>query len=158
MAQLVEQLIRNQQVAGSNPASSSKSQRTDKSLSSGFLSCLSVARNGSVRTLTRNLMGAFQGLYLIYFMVSVQNGLKLMQLTKLSGFSVVLLSILTLGIFSLVWQWNVGKSLKNLRAGDCRVICLILSLLIFGILINPLIIQGKINRYNKEKQQKPRYA
>ena len=53
MAQLVEQLIRNQQVAGSNPASSSKSQRTDKSLPLGFLSCLSVARNGAVRTLTR---------------------------------------------------------------------------------------------------------
>lgn len=104
------------------------------------------------------LMGAFEGLYLIYFMVSVQNGLKLMQLTKLSGFSVVLLSIITLGIFSLVWQWNVGKSLKSLGTGDCRVVCLILSLLVFGILINPLIIQGKINRYNKEKQQQLRHA
>ncbi len=66
MAQLVEQLIRNQQVAGSNPASSSKSQRTDKSLSSGFLSCLSVARNGAVRTLTRKrqvLPGAPYGVW-----------------------------------------------------------------------------------------------
>ena len=66
MAQLVEQLIRNQQVAGSNPASSSKSQRTDKSLSSGFLSYLSVARNGAVRTLTRKrhvLPGAPYGVW-----------------------------------------------------------------------------------------------
>ena len=66
MAQLVEQLIRNQQVAGSNPASSSKNRVTDISLPLGFLSYSSVARNGAVRTLTRKrqvLPGAPYGVW-----------------------------------------------------------------------------------------------
>lgn len=99
-------------------------------------------------------MGAFQGIYLIYFMGSVQNGLKTLRMKKMGAVITILLSIITLGLYSFVWQWNTCTSLKKLGCGDCRFTCLILSLLIIGIIINPLIIQGRINYYFKQINRK----
>lgn len=94
-------------------------------------------------------MGAFHGIYLIYFMGSVQSGLKFLHMTKVSAVITILLSIITFGIYSFIWQWNTCTALKKLGTGDCRVICLIFSLLIIGIIVNPFIMQGKINHYEK---------
>lgn len=99
-------------------------------------------------------MAALNGIYLIYFMVSVQNGLKNLKMTKMNTAFTILLSIITLGLYSLVWQWNTCTSLKKLGCGDCRFTCLILSLLIIGIITNPFILQGKINYYCKKVNRK----
>lgn len=92
-------------------------------------------------------MCAFHGIYLIYFMGSVQSGLKTMKMTRIGAFTTILLLIFTIGIYSLIWQWNTCTSLKKLGCGDCRFSCLVFSLLIIGIIINPFILQGKINFY-----------
>ena len=99
-------------------------------------------------------MGMFQVIYLMYFIGSVQNGLKTLRMTNMSALITILLSIITLGLYSLVWQWNTSTSLKKLGCGDCRFVCLILSLLIIGIIINPFIIQGKINYYYEKVNRK----
>lgn len=71
-------------------------------------------------------------------------------MTRMNPAVTILLSIITIGIFSLVWQWNTCASLKKLKCGDCRAIYLLLSLLLIGFIINPFIIQGKINYYREK--------
>lgn len=44
-------------------------------------------------------------------------------MTRMNPAVTILLSIITIGIFSLVWQWNTCTSLKKLKCGDCKVIC-----------------------------------
>lgn len=100
------------------------------------------------------LMGILEGLYHIFWTISTQNetneelkkqGLEIKKLDKLSGWMVVLLSFLTLGIFGIVWQIYMCKKLVRLGGVDKTVPVVVLLCLIFGIIFNPLIIQGAIN-------------
>ncbi len=100
------------------------------------------------------LMGILEGLYHIFWTIRTQNetneelikqGLEIKKLDKLSGWMVVLLSFLTLGIFGIVWQIYMCKKLVRLGGVDQTVPVVVLLCLMFGIIFNPLIIQGAIN-------------
>lgn len=91
------------------------------------------------------LMEILRVIYLFYWQCSVQNEVRRATQHGVGGGVTVFLSIITLGIYAIVWQWKTCKSLHKLGCTDRSVICLIFSLLIIGIIVNPLIIQGQIN-------------
>ncbi|MDE6302371.1 MAG: DUF4234 domain-containing protein [Clostridia bacterium] len=86
-------------------------------------------------------------IYLLYWIGSIQSDIHLQspQDNKVSGGVAVLLTILTFGLYGFVWQWKVCEHIKRQGGGDLRVITLVLSILIFGVILNPFIIQGSIN-------------
>lgn len=91
------------------------------------------------------LMGGLQGLYLLYWIASVQNEIKRCSETKLGGFLTVVSIIVTFGIYYFVWQWKTCKFLRSCGAADNSVATLVLSFLFIGIIVNPLIIQKAVN-------------
>lgn len=95
------------------------------------------------------LMGALEGVYLIYWIVDIQVDIKdNLKKSKCGGGLTIFLIFITLGIYYFIWQWNICKLLKLYGAGDKRVITLILSIFLIGMIINPLIIQSSINSLN----------
>lgn len=85
------------------------------------------------------------GIYLCYWMASVQNGIKARESEEMNGILWLILSLATLGIGFLIWQWRTCTWLKNRGCRDLRIGTLILSLLLIGLLINPFLIQNQIN-------------
>ena len=92
--------------------------------------------------------------YLLYWVYSVQTetnhqlvlrGLKRKGLDKLSGGVVVLFSILSLGIFAVVWQFYMCAKIKRLGGKNIYVSITILTILFIGVIFNPLTIQRELN-------------
>ena len=98
------------------------------------------------------LIGWFRILYLIIWMISIQNFLKRTKKSSIGGGITLLLMIITIGLYSFIWQWKTCKSLKSLGAQDNSVVTLILLILVIGIIINPLIIQSSINNIKNFQQ------
>ena len=94
------------------------------------------------------LLTAFRGFYILYWVASVQNEIVRNERKGLSGGLTVLLILCTFGLYSFIWQWKACGILKKQGASDRRIITLVLGILIVGILINPLIIQGELNNLN----------
>ncbi len=93
-----------------------------------------------------NTLGIF---YMLYWIASIQDGFKYRtKQSTASGVTVVVFIILTLGLYCIIWQWKACRNLKALGANDNRVLTLILSLLLIGIIVNQLIIQSSINSLN----------
>lgn len=86
------------------------------------------------------------GMYHLYWVGSIQSSLVKKRLSKMPSFFVIILTIFTLGIYGIIWQWKLCSILKTLNGEDKRICTLILNLLFIGLLISPLIIQGQINR------------
>ena len=99
------------------------------------------------------LIYIFDIIYLFYWLCSVQSGIDNDKDYKnsINVWVTVLLIIGTLGLYILVWQWLTCNYLKQKGGSDVRLITLILSLLIIGLIINPLIIQGQINKVLKKQ-------
>ena len=55
------------------------------------------------------------------------------------------ISVLTCGIYLLVWQYLAGKRLAKLGAEDRSIIYLILGLVGIGSIINPFLMQHQAN-------------
>ena len=102
------------------------------------------------------LMGNLQGLYVLYWMLSVNDDLPSESVrTKSRGMHMLLLFV-TLGIYGLIWQWRVCRYLREKRCRDLRVLTLILSFCCgIGILLNPLLIQKEINSLIPDFRIKP---
>lgn len=96
------------------------------------------------------LMGYFNGLYHLYWQFSIQRDIKRVDTRELGPGLTLFLTIVTCGIYYLVWQWKVCSFLKENGQCDRRVGCLVLSILFIGIIVNPLLIQGDINRLLRE--------
>ena len=101
------------------------------------------------------LMGQLGGWYTLYWMCSVQNetnkqlfllGKNKKGMDNLSGGLVVLYSILSLGIFAIVWQFYMCAKIKKLGGRNIYAPIIIMSILFIGIIANPLIIQGELNK------------
>ena len=101
------------------------------------------------------LMGQLGGWYALYWMCSVQNetnkqlfllGKNKKGMDNLSGGLVVLYSILSLGIFAIVWQFYMCAKIKKLGGRNIYAPIIIMSILFIGIIANPLIIQGELNK------------
>ena len=95
------------------------------------------------------LMGAFRGLYNLYWQFSVQQDIQRRNPKELAPGLTLFLTIVTFGIYYLVWQWKTCLFLKNNGQCDRRVSCFVFSILMIGLIINPLLIQGDINRLLK---------
>lgn len=95
------------------------------------------------------LMHALMGVYILYWICDVQNGIKYrINTARIGGGLTILLMIITLGLYGFIWQWKVCSDLKSIGRQDIRVVTLILSILLIGIVINPLVIQSSINSTN----------
>lgn len=95
------------------------------------------------------LLGALEIFYLFYWICDVQNSIRYYtKKSSIGGGLTVFLMIITLGLYGFIWQWNICKELKTISGRDKRIITLILSVLLIGIVINPLIIQSSINSMN----------
>ena len=101
------------------------------------------------------LMGQLGGWYTLYWMCSVQNetnkqlfllGKNKKGMDNLSGGLVGLYSILSLGIFAIVWQFYMCAKIKKLGGRNIYAPIIIMSILFIGIIANPLIIQGELNK------------
>ena len=99
------------------------------------------------------LIGGLQGAYLFYWLLSVQGDIRREKGSGIGGCLTFLLILFTFGIYLFFWQWNVCSYLKEQNGEDKRVVTLILSLLVFGVIINPLIIQGQINRVIDDRKK-----
>lgn len=87
--------------------------------------------------------------YLFYWICDVQNGIRYyIKKSNIGGGLTVFLMIITLGLYGFIWQWNTCKHLKSICGKDKRIITLVFSVLLIGIVINPLIIQSSINSMN----------
>ena len=104
----------------------------------------------------RNRFGIFLLMYLagpIYYCIwasEIQNSRRA-EGRALTGGMTVLLLLLTFGFYHIIWQWRTCAWLRRKTGHGRRIITLILSLLFIGWIINPLVIQGQINRYLKRK-------
>ena len=85
-------------------------------------------------------------IYHIYWSSSINKARRLEQ-PAMRYIFVLLLAPFTLGISYLVWQWKTAAWLGTKTGSDRRVVTLILSLLLVGAIINPLILQSDINKY-----------
>ncbi|MBE7081431.1 MAG: hypothetical protein E7372_02590 [Clostridiales bacterium] len=92
------------------------------------------------------------GVYLLYWVGSIQSSLVKKNLSKTPSFLIITLTVFTLGIYGIIWQWKLCSILKTLNGEDKRICTLILNLLIIGLIFSPLIIQGQINRICENNQ------
>ena len=92
------------------------------------------------------------GVYLLYWLGSIQSSLIRKNLSKITSFLTIILIIFTLGIYGIIWQWKLCSILKALNGEDKRICTLILNLLFIGLIFSPLIIQGQINRICENNQ------
>lgn len=105
------------------------------------------------------LIDCLEIFYLFYWISSVQDELKFdsQNNIKLDGAATVILIIVTLGIYYFIWQWKTCKILSTYGTKNQSVLTLILSILIIGMIINPLIIQSSLNsiqdNYNLDGNQ-----
>ena len=108
-------------------------------------------RNRWIMLFLMHQLGPF---YMLYWMNSVQNetnsqlyslGLQNKGLDKLSGGLVVLFSILSFGIFAIVWQFYMCAKIKRLGGKNIYVSITILTILFIGVIFNPLTIQRELN-------------
>ena len=86
------------------------------------------------------------GIYHIYWH-SKLNSERRKEQPALRYLFVMLLVPVTLGISFFVWQWKTVDWLGTKTGADRRVLTLILSILLVGFLINPLVLQSDINKY-----------
>ena len=91
------------------------------------------------------LFHAFGGWYNLYWIYSVQNEVRKIEGKGKDGFMEAVLCFVTFGVYAFVWQWKVCGILKKQGAKDLRILTLILGICLFGIIINPLIMQGQMN-------------
>lgn len=96
--------------------------------------------------------GGLAGVYLLYWVGSIQSSLIRKNLSKMPSFFIIVLIIFTLGIYGIIWQRKLCSILKTLNGEDKRICTLILNLLFIGFIISPLIIQGQINRIYENNQ------
>lgn len=95
------------------------------------------------------LIEIFRIVYLLVWIYSIQSDMKYrLQKSQISGGLTIFLMIITLGIYGIVWQWNICKQLESIGGTDKRIITLIFSIFLFGIIINPLLIQSSVNSIN----------
>ena len=86
------------------------------------------------------------GIYHIYWSSSINKARRLEE-PAMRYIFVLLLAPITLGISYLVWQWKTAAWLSTKTGTDRKVLTLVLSLLLVGAIVNPLILQGDINKY-----------
>ena len=86
-----------------------------------------------------------KGIYDWYWISSVQNEVCRNERKGLSGFATVLLTIFTMGIYAIVWQFKTSAILRKQGAEEKRIKMAICALFLIGIVVNPLIIQGQLN-------------
>lgn len=101
------------------------------------------------------LMYIFEIIYILYWICSVQKGIYMekacVNQSDVNSMLTLLLIIGTFGLYYFVWQWLTCDYLKREGAEDFRILTLLLSILLIGIIVNPLLIQGQINKVVKEK-------
>lgn len=98
------------------------------------------------------LMALLKGPYDLYWISSVQNEVRRNEKKGMSGFLTSLLVFCTLGLYSIVWQFKTSGILKKQGAKEKRIKMAIFALLIIGIIVNPLIIQGQMNYLEKRNR------
>lgn len=86
-----------------------------------------------------------------YWISSVQNEVRRNERKGLSGALTVLLVICTLGVYSVVWQFRTSGILKKQGAHEKRFMMAIFAVLLIGVFVNPLIIQGQINKLAEQR-------
>ena len=106
-------------------------------------------RNRFVMFILFYLFGPF---YIFYWIGSVQNGIYYENKFEntIGSFLTVILIIFTFGLYYFVWQWETCSFLKERGAADLSILTFILSLLLVGLLLNPFLIQGQINKIAKD--------
>lgn len=94
------------------------------------------------------------GIYYLVFMVDSTRDVDIISNNpeKRSGGTVVLLSILTCGIYSFYWWYKQGELMENLnyesgRSGSSSAV-LYLLLSLFGLsFVNMILLQSDLNKY-----------
>lgn len=70
---------------------------------------------------------------------------------SINGLTAFLLTIVTCGIYLIFWDYKMGKLIyeaqikRNLRATDNSILYLVLGLLGFSLVINPILMQLTLN-------------
>lgn len=91
----------------------------------------------------------FTGIYSLYWYIKFQMELKKATGKGFGGLGHFLMTILTLGIYYIYWQYAAGKRLAKLGASDLSVIYLILFFTTAGAL-TPFIMQAQANGVAKK--------
>ena len=91
---------------------------------------------------------------MIYWYIK-SNGIKSKNQNRLWWFNAFLVSILTLGIYAIVWQYKAGKRLAMQGASDLSIIYLIFVFISLSWL-NPFLMQHQANKLKNEKN--PRFG
>lgn len=105
------------------------------------------------------LFYALGGWYGLYWITKVQNetnaelvscGICKKGLDKLSGGLVLLFSVLSLGLFAIVWQFYLCRKIVRLGGKRKYIPVAIMTIFVIGIIFNPLVMQGELNNiYDK---------
>ena len=107
-------------------------------------------------------MHFFGPIYFLYWICKTQNetnreleimAIKRKGLDKLSGGFAVFLSIITLYLFTIVWQYYLCRKIVRLggKGKYFSITLLYLLLIIPGLVFNPLVLQGEMNMLIRRK-------
>lgn len=89
------------------------------------------------------------GLYLIVWTFIVQKEMRAIDRTELHPVLLIAICILSLGVYGAIWHIRISRKFAVFGGGDQSAQCRLLSCLLIGVLFNPFVIQGQINRASK---------
>lgn len=103
------------------------------------------SRNRFFMFVLMDVLGLF---YLLWWQAETQNAFRTAEGGGMSGGKTVLLSIVTLGIFGMVWQWKKCRAIRRLGGANlCPSFIILYLFFLLGIICVPLLIQREVNYF-----------
>ena len=103
------------------------------------------SRNRLFMFVLMDVLGLF---YFFWWQAETQNSFRTAEGGGMSGGKTVLLSIVTLGIFGIVWQWKKCRAIRRLGGANlCPAFIVLYLFCLLGAIFVPLLIQREVNYF-----------